>query len=57
MIRIRMQHRKDDPVRVLIEEFNKLRNDVKGIAGATVTAQVIADVNGRNADGTPATEA
>lgn len=57
MKRIRMQHRAGDPMRELIEQFNKLRNDVKGIAGAVVTAEVIADQNGKNADGSAAVEA
>ena len=56
MHRIMMMHRTGDPVRVLINEFNKLRNacaaegiDVSGV-------QVIADQNGKDDTGAAVTE-
>ena len=56
MHKVRMQHRANDPVRLLIEEFNKLRNACAAEGIDVADVQVIADQNGRNADGSAAVE-
>lgn len=55
--RIRMQYRKGEVVTALQEEFNKLVADVKaGRTGAAVTAQKIADQEGKDHDGNVITD-
>lgn len=52
IIKVRMQHRRMDPMRILIEEHNKLVDDVaNGRTGGTETASKIADQDGRDVDG------
>ena len=50
--KVRMQHRRDDPMRMLIEEHNKLVDDVAaGRTGGTETASKIVDQEGKDVDG------
>jgi hypothetical protein len=50
--KIRRMYAKNDPVQVLIEEHNKLVDDLANArTGAAVTASKIADQNGKDESG------